>query len=204
MARQETSVRFHIGRFVRGKTATLTGRVVETARELRRRARLASCVLREVRDLLRAGAGEHGTSGDPTGGSGRATKIERNLAVGPRTLAVVEVMAEVLTRSGYRDVQADAPGYLPPDVVRGTVRSHRPSLAAVGGGRRVFVDVYLPGETGRDEQLSRWHLFASAADQVEGEFHAVVPAFLDGTAGREWVRQLTETTGIGVSKVWEI
>jgi hypothetical protein len=127
---------------------------------------------------------------------------EENLAVGPRTLAAVETMAEVLSRSGYAEVRADVAGFTAPDIVRGTVRSHRPSLSARAGGRPVIVDVFLPDESDLDRHLSRWHLFASAADQTGGEFHLVVPAWLDGRDGRAWARQLTAGCGLSVAKVW--
>jgi hypothetical protein len=68
----------------------------------------------------------------------------------------------------------------------------------------VLVDVYLPGESDPDEHLSRWQLFASAAHDCGGEFHVVVPTWMDGAPGRRWVRALTEATGMTVTKVWEV
>ena len=68
----------------------------------------------------------------------------------------------------------------------------------------MLVDVHVPAESTPDEQLSRWHLFASAAEQLHGEFHVVVPARIEGMAGRSWARQLSEATGIEALKVWEV
>jgi hypothetical protein len=195
---------FELGRLVRGTAGALGARVAAKARELRRRARAAQRTLKGVGEVLRLVTGESATPSPEASLERPPSNAEPNHVIGPQTRAVVETMVEVLKRSGYREVRADVPGCAAPELVRGSVRSHRPSLAAIGGGRAVLVDVYLPDETERAEQLSRWHLFASAAGQVEGEFHAVVPSFLEGKAGREWVRRLTDATGIEVSKVWEI
>jgi Tfp pilus assembly protein PilV len=193
---------FELGRLVREAAGDLGARVAEAARELRRLAHAqADRVWRDVGELLRqqlAGAlGEKGRI-EPT------TRSESNATTGPRTRAVVETMAEVLALSGYRSVRAEARDLIAPDVVQGTMRSHRPSLTAIGGGRPVLVDVYLPEESEPDEQLSRWQLFASAAAQCRGEFHVVVPAWIEGSGGKKWVRQAVEGAGVTITKVWEI
>jgi hypothetical protein len=182
----------------------IRARLTEKARELRRLAEAeAGRVFRDVSErLLAAGREECHSPGCHL--HGRATNAEVNVVVGPCTGALVETMVEVMTLAGYREVRADLPNHVAPEVVRGTVRSHRPSLAALGGGRPVLMDIFVPGETAPEEQLSRWQLFSSAADQVAGEFHVVVPSSVEGLNGTEWVRRVTDTVGICVTKIWEV
>ncbi len=193
---------FELGRLVREAAGGLGARVVEKARELRRRAHAeAGRVWKGAGELMRVRISvELGAAKEPTA----STEAELNESVGPKTSAVVEIMAEALSLSGYGGVRADVAGRLAPEVVRGTIRSHRPSLTATGGGRSVLVDVFCPGEADPDEQFSRWQLFASAAAQCGGEFHVVVPAWVEGAAGAEWVRRITDGTPIAVTKIWEV
>ena len=218
-----------LGKRVREVAGTLRARLAATARELGRRAQdRAGRVLRDVGERLGPGPGPArgacSNAGCPraprpggdsasqsTGGANAGcphvanlTPCEPNLALGPRTLALSELMVEVLERSGYREIKVDLEGHEPPALVRGTVRSHRPSLMALGGGRPVLFDVFVPGDVAYEEQLSRWQLFASAAEQISGEFHVVVPGELEGVPGREWVRRLAEGVGMTVTKVWEV
>jgi hypothetical protein len=191
---------FELGRLVREAAGGLGSLVAEKARDLRRRAHAqAGRVWRDVGEILRVQlATALESRRDPS------RNIAVNQAVGPRTHVLIETMAEVLALSGYRSVHADVAGCPAPQLVQGTVRSHRPSLTAVGGGRPVLVDVYLPGETDDEEQVSRWQLFASAAVQSDGEFHVVVPSWIEGSTGRAWVHALADAAGMTVTKVWEV
>lgn len=194
---------FELTRLVRQAAGAFGTRMAETARALRRRAHAeAGRVWRDVGEILQLGSPP-----EPSTASSMSRpevgNSEPNSAIGPATCAVIATMAEVLSRSGYRDVRADIPGFAPPDLVAGTVRSHRPNLTAVGGNRTVLLDVFLPTEVALEEHISRWHLFSSAADQAAGEFHIVVPSWLEGQPGREWVRHITDAIGMRVRKVWE-
>lgn len=192
---------FEIGRRVREAAGAISERVAERARRLGRLAHAeAGRVWRDVGERLHLHEAP-AADGPELPSAGNA---EENQAVGPRTLAVVETMAEVLARSGYDEVRADVAGLTAPELVRGTVRSHRPCLSARVAGRPVLVDVFLPEESDIDRQLSRWHLFASAAEQTGGEFHLVVPSWFEGRSGRGWVRQLSDASGLGVAKIWEL
>jgi hypothetical protein len=183
----------------------LRARMTAAGRTLARRAHAsAGRVWRDVGELLQLEPAGPDAAGAYPPHQGEATNTERNRALGPRTGAIVEAMAEVLARSGYHEIRADLPDFPRPDLVRGTVRSHRPSLAAVGGGRPVLLDVYIPEESPLEEHQSRWHLFASAADRDRGELHVVVPAWLEGTAGRAWMRGIAEVAGLTICKVWEV
>ncbi len=192
---------FQLGRLVREAAGGIGSILAEAARDLRRRAHAeAGRVWRDVGELLLA---EIATAIE---GRRSATpdRTERNVAIGPHTRVVTETMGEVLALSGYDAVHADVDGRPAPELVRGTVRSHRPHLSAVGGGVPVLFDVYLPEESDPEEQLSRWQLFASAAAQLNGEFHVVVPAWIEGSPGKLWARRVADATGIALTKVWEI
>ena len=207
---------FELRKLVREAAGAFGARVAETARSVGRRAHArAGRVWRDVGELLRlderaapdarARLGAQACAAErPALRAPDLVSAELNTAVGARTQVLVETMVEVLERSGYRELRADVTGRSAPEVVRGTVRSHRPSVAAVGGGCAVLVDVFVPSETSPEEQLSRWHLFSSAAEQVGGEFHVVVPSTLEGIAGRAWTRRLAEATGMSIHRVWEI
>lgn len=192
---------FELGRLVREAAGGIGSILAEAARDLRRKAHdEAGRVWRDVGELLRD---QIATALEAQRRSG-PDRTERNEAVGPKTRAVTETMSEVLALSGYESVHADVEGRPVPELVRGTVRSHRPNLSAVGGGLPVLFDVYFPGESDPEEQLSRWQLFASAAVQTGGEFHVVVPAWIEGAPGRLWARRVADATGIAVTKIWEI
>ena len=215
---------FELKRLVQEAAGAFGSRVADTARALGRCAHAqAGRLWRDVGEILqldayatpRAPVGTSSTARakepEPRRGapgvplaSGEPPNGEPNIVVGACTQVLVETMAEVLERSGYRELRADVPNRAAPELVRGTVRSHRPSLAAVAGGCAVLVDVFVPGETPAEEQLSRWHLFSSTAEQVGGEFHVVVPATVDGMAGRAWARRVAEATGLSIHQVWEI
>jgi hypothetical protein len=208
---------FELRKLVREAAGALGTRFAETARSMGRRAHArAGRVWRDVGELLRLGEDaalaarvRPPPNADATEKPGRVRAIdpasaEPNTAVGAHTQVLVETMVEVLERSGYVEVHADVAGRTAPELVRGTVRSHRPSLAAVAGGCAVLVDVFVPSEMAPEEQLSRWHLFSSAAEQVGGEFHVVVPSTLEGVAGRAWTRRLAEAMGMSIHQVWEI
>lgn len=192
---------FEIGRRVREAAGAIGARMAGEARRLGRLAHAeAGRVWRNVGERLHW---DLAASEDVPATPQELANAEENKAVGPRTLAVTETMAEVLARSGYADVRADVAGFSPPDIVRGTVRSHRPCLSARAAGRPILVDVFLPEEGEVDHQISRWHLFASAAEQMGGEFHLVVPSWMEGRGGRAWARQVSEACGLPVAKVWE-
>jgi hypothetical protein len=198
-------MRFELVWLVRGVAGELGTRVADKARELGRRAQAgAGRVWRGLGERLLPDPSDHRREPCAFARCVAPARAESNAALGPRTAALVETMAEALALSGYRDVRADVSGLDAPEMVRGTARNHRPSLSALGGGRPVLVDVYIPGEIDPEEHLSRWHLFGSAAAQLHGEFHVVVPSFFEGTRGRECVRRLTDAMGIEVTKVWEV
>jgi hypothetical protein len=113
-------------------------------------------------------------------------------------------MAETLPLAGYTNILADCPGKRRPHLIRGMRADHRPNLVCQGGYRYVLMDVVFPGEMHLPDIASRWQLFSSAAEQAGGEFHVVVPRWVEGVgAGRDAVSKAAEAIGIRISHIWE-
>jgi hypothetical protein len=124
---------------------------------------------------------------------------------GDKIAAATRLMAETLPLAGYTNILADCPGKRRPHLIRGMRADHRPNLVCQGGYRYVLMDVVFPGEMNFPDIASRWQLFSSAAEQAGGEFHVVVPRWVDGVgAGRDAVSKAAEAIGIRISHIWEI
>jgi hypothetical protein len=137
----------------------------------------------------------------------RATPIDLRPIVirGDKVTAATRLMAETLPLAGYTNILADCPGKRRPHLIRGMRADHRPNLVCQGGYRYVLMDVVFPGEMNFPDIASRWQLFASAAEQAGGEFHVVVPRWVEGVgAGRDAVSKAAEAIGIRISHIWEI
>ncbi len=124
---------------------------------------------------------------------------------GDKIAAATRLMAETLPLAGYTNILADCPGKRRPHLIRGMRADHRPNLVCQGGYRYVLMDVVFPGEMNFPDIASRWQLFSSAAEPAGGEFHVVVPRWVEGVgAGREAVSKAAEAIGIRISHIWEI
>jgi hypothetical protein len=124
---------------------------------------------------------------------------------GDKIAAATRLMAETLPLAGYTNILADCPGKRRPHLIRGMRADHRPNLVCQGGYRYVLMDVVFPGEMNFPDIASRWQLFSSAAEQAGGEFHVVVPRWVDGVgAGRDAVSKAAEAIGIRIAHIWEI
>lgn len=124
---------------------------------------------------------------------------------GDKITAATRLMAETLPLAGYTNILADCPGKRRPHLIRGMRADHRPNLVCQGGYRYVLMDVVFPGEMNFPDIASRWQLFSSAAEQAGGEFHVVVPRWVEGVgAGRDAVSKAAEAIGIRISHIWEI
>ncbi|MFT3916111.1 MAG: hypothetical protein QM704_19100 [Anaeromyxobacteraceae bacterium] len=120
-----------------------------------------------------------------------------------RRQALIRLMAETLPLAGYAGVQADLPGWEAPELVRGAVKDHRPSLFCEAP-KPVFLDVLAAGALAIEEIASRWQLFASAAELTEGEFHVVIPRWIAGRDGRAVARQIANLVGVRLHYVWAV
>lgn len=137
----------------------------------------------------------------------RVTPIDLRPIVirGDKVTAATRLMAETLPLAGYTNILADCPGKRRPHLIRGMRADHRPNLVCQGGYRYVLIDVVFPGEMNFPDIASRWQLFSSAAEQAGGEFHVVVPRWVEGVgAGRDAISKAAETIGIRISHIWEI
>jgi hypothetical protein len=137
--------------------------------------------------------------------SGANTAALRAIVVrGDKIAAATRLMAETLPLAGYTNILADCPGKRRPHLIRGMRADHRPNLVCQGGYRYVLMDVVFPGEMHLPDIASRWQLFSSAAEQAGGEFHVVVPRWVDGVgAGRDAITKAADAIGIRISHIWE-
>jgi hypothetical protein len=124
---------------------------------------------------------------------------------GDKITAATRLMAETLPFAGYTNILADCPGKRRPHLIRGMRADHRPNLVCQGGYRYVLMDVVFPGEMNFPDIASRWQLFSSAAEQAGGEFHVVVPRWVEGVgSGRDAVSKAADAIGIRIFHIWEI
>jgi hypothetical protein len=124
---------------------------------------------------------------------------------GDKIAAATRLMAETLPFAGYTNILADCPGKRRPHLIRGMRADHRPNLVCQGGYRYVLMDVVFPGEMNFPDIASRWQLFSSAAEQAGGEFHVVVPRWVEGVgSGRDAVAKAADAIGIRIFHIWEI
>lgn len=136
----------------------------------------------------------------------RGSRLLKPIVVrGDKITAATRLMAETLPLAGYTNILADCPGKRRPQLIRGMRADHRPNLVCHGGFRYVLMDVVFPGEMNFPDIASRWQLFSSAAEQAGGEFHVIVPRWVEGVgAGREAIAKAADALGIRISHVWEI
>lgn len=163
------------------------------------------------RPAARAPAKARARAGGRDPGVGRNTRRPNTVELRPivvrgdKVTAVTRLMAETLPLAGYTNILADCPGKRRPHLIRGMRADHRPNLVCQGGYRYVLMDVVFPGEMNFPDIASRWQLFSSAAEQAGGEFHVVVPRWVEGVgSGRDAVAKAADAIGIRISHIWEI
>ena len=118
-------------------------------------------------------------------------------------------MAEYFRLEGCVDVRADAPGYLPPEKIVGSLRDHAPALTCRRNdsrGTAVLLDTLLVegGAMEIGEVVSRLQLFSSAAQAIDGELHLVVPERVGGCNGEELARALLRRLGLRANRIWAL
>lgn len=119
------------------------------------------------------------------------------------------LMAEFFLLEGCHDVRAQAPGYLPPERIVGSIKDHAPALTCRrddAKGTAVILDTLLVegGPVDLAEVVSRLQLFASAVQAIDGELHLVVPQRVGGCDGEELVRALLKRLGLLANRVWAL
>ncbi|MFO7156862.1 MAG: hypothetical protein DIU72_009635 [Pseudomonadota bacterium] len=123
--------------------------------------------------------------------------------------ALCALMAEYFRLEGCVDVRADAPGYLPPEKIVGSLRDHAPALTCRRNdsrGTAILLDTLLVegGAMEIGEVVSRLQLFSSAAQAIDGELHLVVPEWVGGCSGEELARALLRRLGLRVNRIWAL
>ena len=115
---------------------------------------------------------------------------------------------------GCTGVYADAPGYRKPEVILGAQANHAPALTCwrnCPSGQRsaVILDTAMMegGSTDIAEIVSRLQLFYSAARELHGELHVVVPllVFKKRTLGERVLRRIMRRHGVkAVARIWTL
>jgi hypothetical protein len=119
------------------------------------------------------------------------------------------LMAEFFRLEGCHDIRAEAPNYLGPEKIVGSVKDHSPALTCRRPDKRgtaVILDTLLVegGAVDLSEVVSRLQLFSSAAQAISGELHLVVPARVGGCDGEELARALLKRLGLKANRIWSL
>jgi hypothetical protein len=107
------------------------------------------------------------------------------------------MMARYFATQGYRNIRADIPGLVTPNVIFGTKRNHVPDLTADKNGTTVILEAETSSTIPDDHTASQWSLFSDAAKKAGGEFHVVVPKGYRSTA-----EQRLADVGIMADNIW--
>lgn len=118
-------------------------------------------------------------------------------------------MAEFFRLEGCLEVRAQAPGYLAPEKIIGSIKDHAPALTCRRGdarGTAVILDTLLVegGAVELTEVVSRLQLFSSAVQSIHGELHLVVPDRVGGCDGEDLARTLLKRLNLSVHRVWPL
>lgn len=119
------------------------------------------------------------------------------------------LMAEFFRLEGCHDVRAEAPGFLPPEKIVGSIKDHSPALTCRRNdarGTAVILDTLLVegGAVDLSEVVSRLQLFSSAVQAINGELHLVVPERVGGCGGDELAKALLKRLGLRANRIWTL
>jgi hypothetical protein len=107
------------------------------------------------------------------------------------------MMANHFNSQGYQNIKADAPGWLRPDIIRGTKQNHIPDLTAEKNGIMIILEAETSTSIFDEHTVSQWSLFSDAALKDSGQFHIVVPK-----GSRDTVNQRLQSLGIVAHEIW--
>jgi len=110
---------------------------------------------------------------------------------------LIIMMANHFNSQGYRDIKADAPGWVRPDTIIGTKQNHIPDLTAEKDGTTIILVAETSTSIFDAHTLSQWSLFSDAALKSSGQFHIVVPK-----GSRDNVNQRIQSLGITAHEIW--
>jgi hypothetical protein len=130
---------------------------------------------------------------------------QRNPSESAEHADLIRLMVNHFQSNGYGDIRADLPGYTQPDIIHGSIQDHQPDLTCRsngGQGRLVILEAETGITIGDQHTASQWTLFADAARRSGGEFHVVVPKFVNGASGSTVAQQRARQLGITLHEAW--
>lgn len=131
--------------------------------------------------------------------------MDRNPGAQAHHDRMILFMSERLPRLGYHDIQADLEGYELPARIPGLKHSDRPDLFCLNSsGRPVIFEVETCNSWDDKHVIGQWTLFRSAADQLNGEFHIVIPRDCGKNRGCLLVKHTLSILEITADKIWEV
>ncbi len=110
---------------------------------------------------------------------------------------LITMMVNHFTSQGYRNIKADVPGEIHPDVILGTKQNHIPDLTAEIGGAKVILEAETASSIFDEHTASQWSLFSDAAVRSRGQFHVVVPK-----SSRASAQQRAAALRVVVHEIW--
>ncbi len=110
---------------------------------------------------------------------------------------LITMMVNHFSSQGYRNIKADVPGKLPPDIIIGTKQNHIPDLTADNDGVKIILEAETASSIFDAHTVSQWSLFSDAAAKSGGQFHVVIPK-----RSRASAQQRISVLGIVVHEIW--
>ena len=123
--------------------------------------------------------------------------MQRNPQESKEHQDLINMMVHHFTGKGYRNIRADAPGILNPEVIPGTKQNHIPDLTADKNGTRIILEAETANSIFSDHTASQWSLFSDAAKKAGGEFHIVVPK-----GCRSYAEKRLADLGLRANEIW--
>jgi hypothetical protein len=110
--------------------------------------------------------------------------MQRNPQESKEHQDLINMMARHFASQTYRNIRADIPGMVTPEVIRGTKQNHIPDLTADKNGTGIILEAETASTISGEHTASQWSLFSDAAKKAGGEFHVVVPKGYRSSAER--------------------
>jgi len=123
--------------------------------------------------------------------------MQRNPKESKEHKDLINMMARHFAGQGYRNIRADIPGMVTPDVILGTKQNHVPDLTADKNSTRIILEAETANTISADHTASQWSLFSDAAKKAGGEFHVVVPKGCRSSA-----EQRLADLGLRADEIW--
>ncbi len=123
--------------------------------------------------------------------------MQRNSQESKEHQDLIIMMARHFASQGYRNIRADIPGMVTPEVILGTKQNHVPDLTADKNGTGIILEAETANTISDGHTASQWSLFSAAAKNAGGEFHVVIPKGYRNSA-----EQRLADLGLRADKIW--